>query len=65
MAFPFLYMTPAVDKLNGRGLSNTLYCECLLKKTKVTQYYVATEGLSGCTNNLEHFHYKREWVNAQ
>ena len=34
MAPPFLYTTFAVDKLNGRGLSNTAHHECLLKKTK-------------------------------
>ena len=35
---PFLYMTPAIDKLNGHGLSNTVHHEHLPKKTKVTQY---------------------------
>ena len=39
MASSFLYMTPAVDKLNGRGLSNTACCECLPNKAKVTQYW--------------------------
>ena len=38
MAFPFLYMTLAIDKLNGRGLSNSAHHECLPKKTKTTQY---------------------------
>ena len=38
MAFLFLYMTLAIDKLNGCGLSNTALHECLPKKTKVTQY---------------------------
>ena len=37
-AFPFLYITLAMDKLNGRGLNNTVHCEHLPKKTKVTQY---------------------------
>ena len=38
MAFPFLHMTLAIDKLNGRGLSNTAHLERVSKKTKVTQY---------------------------
>ena len=33
MAPPFLYTTLAVDKVNGRGLSNTARHERLLKKT--------------------------------
>ena len=33
-----VYMTLAVDKLNGRGLSNNPHCECLLKKTEMTWY---------------------------
>ena len=56
-------MTPAVDKLNGRGLSNTAHREreCLLKKTMVTQYWqVATEGLPGCANTLERFNDRGE-----
>ena len=40
MTSPFLHMTPAIDKLNGRGLSNTLCHERLLKKTKVMQYWL-------------------------
>ena len=32
-------MTPAVDKLNGRDVSNTARRERLLKRTKVTQYW--------------------------
>ena len=35
---PFLYMTLAIDKLNGRGISKAAYHECLPKKTKVMQY---------------------------
>ena len=31
-------MTPAIDKMDGRGLINTACHECLPKKTKVTQY---------------------------
>ena len=38
MAFPFPYMTLAVNKLNGRCLSNNARHECLTKKTKITQY---------------------------
>ena len=38
-------MILANNKLNGCGLSNTMGHECLPKKTEVTQYYVATEGL--------------------
>ena len=37
-AFPFLHMTLASDKLNGRGLSNNARCECLPKKTKIMWY---------------------------
>ena len=33
MAPPFLYMTLAVDKVNGHGLSNTARRERLLYKT--------------------------------
>ena len=32
MAPPFLYINLAVDKVNGRGLSNTARRECLPKK---------------------------------
>ena len=35
MAFLFLYMTLAIDKLNGCGLSNTVCYENLPTKTKV------------------------------
>ena len=37
-AFPFHYMTLAVDKLNGCGLSNSVRCEHLLKKMEITQF---------------------------
>ena len=37
-ALPFLYMTLAIDKLNGHGLSNTACCERLPMKAKVTWY---------------------------
>ena len=36
---PFLHMAPAINKLNGCGLSNTARRERLPKKTKVTQYW--------------------------
>ena len=38
MAFPFLYVTLAVNNLNGRGLSNNMQHERLLKKTKIMWY---------------------------
>ena len=38
MAFPFHYMTLAIDKLNGRGLSNSVHRERLPRKTKTMQY---------------------------
>ena len=59
--FLFLYMTLAVDKLNGCGLRNTVHRECLPKKTKVV-----TERLPGMrsTNNSECFNYKGVWVNV-
>ena len=37
-AFPFLYITLAVNKLNGRGHSNNVHREHLPKKTKKMQY---------------------------
>ena len=40
MASPFLYMTLAIDKLNGHGLSNIVHRECLPKKPKETQYWL-------------------------
>ena len=63
MAFPFrtLYDT-AVNKLNGHGLSNTACHECVPKKTKVTWYVLATEGLPGSADKSEHFNYKGEWA---
>ena len=57
-------MTPAINKLNGHGFSNTACCEHLPKKTKVTYVVLATEGLPGSTNKSERFHYKDDWVNA-
>ena len=51
IAFPFLSL--AINKLNGHGLSNTVCHECLPKKTKVMQYYVASEGLPDSSNELE------------
>ena len=59
MAFPFHYMTLAIDKLNGRGLSNNVCHECLPKKTKAV---LATE-VPGNSNKSEHFSYKGEWAN--
>ena len=55
MVISFLYMTPAVDKLNGHGLSNTARCERLPKTTNAV---LATEGLPGTTNKSGHFNYK-------
>ena len=40
MASPLLYISPAIDKLNGCGLSNTACHECLPKNTKVMQYWL-------------------------
>ena len=57
-------MTPAVDKLNGRGLSNTACCESLPKKKKVMQYWPQKDYIPGNTNKSEHFNYKGEWANA-
>ena len=37
-SFPFHYMTLAIDKLNGCGLSNSVRLERLPKKTKITWY---------------------------
>ena len=44
MAFPcfqLLYVTLAIDKMDGHGLSNTARRERLPKKTKVTWYRIA------------------------
>ena len=60
MIFPFLYMILAIDKLNGRGLSNTACREYLPKKTKL----IATEGLPGSSNKSECLSYKGEWADA-
>ena len=38
MAFLFHYMTLAIDKLNGRGFSNSVHREHLPKNTKMTWY---------------------------
>ena len=38
--FQLLYITLAIDKMDGCGLSNTACRECLPKKTKVTQYWL-------------------------
>ena len=48
MAFPcsqLLYLTLVIDKMDGCGFINTVHCEHLPKKTKVTQYVLATGGL--------------------
>ena len=50
MVIPFLYMTLAVDKLNGRGLSNAARCERLPKKTNAV---LASEGLPGSTTSWD------------
>ena len=47
MAFPFHYMTLAIDKLNGHGLSNAV---------------LATE-VPGNSNKSERFSNKGEWAN--
>ena len=62
MAFPFLYMALAINKLNGRGLSNNACRERQPKKTKIIWYYVATE-LPGSSNKSKRFSYKGEWAN--
>ena len=36
--FQLLYMTPAIDKMDERGLINTTHRAHLPKKTKVMQY---------------------------
>ena len=43
--FSLLYITHAINKIDERGLINTAHHEHLLKKTKVTWYVLATEGL--------------------
>ena len=58
MAFPFLCMTLAIDKLNGRGLNNTA---CHNDSVNVV---LATEGLPRNTNKSECFNYNGEWANA-
>ena len=63
MAFLLLYMTLAIDKLNGCGL-NTAHCECLPKNIKVTQYQLQKNYVLGSTNKSEHFNYKGEWACA-
>ena len=60
MAFSFLYMTLANNKLNGRGLNNTAYYQRLPKSNVV----LATEGLPGSTNKSDHFNFKGEWANT-
>ena len=50
-------MTLAVDKLNSRGLSNSVRLERLPKKT------VLAAELQGSSNKSEHFSYKGEWAN--
>ena len=55
MAFLFLYMTLAIDKLNGRGLSNNAHREHLPKNDTV----LATE-LPGSSNKLECFSCRAE-----
>ena len=55
--FSLLYMTLVVDKMDGHGHINTVRCERLPKKTKVT-------GTSYKRTKTEHFIYKSEWANA-
>ena len=52
-------MTLAVNKLNGRGLSNSMHCEHLPKKTKKDNAVLAAE-VPGNSNKLERFNYKGE-----
>ena len=52
-------MTLAVNKMDGRGLSNTTHHECLPRSM-----VLATEGTSDSSNKMEHFCYKGEWANA-
>ena len=60
MASLFHYMTLAIDKLNGRGLSNSAHRKCFPKKTK--NAVLATE-VPGNSNKLKRFSYKGEWAN--
>ena len=53
-AFQLVYMTLAVHKMDGRGLSNTACCECLPVP--------ATEGTPDSSNKMEHFSYKSEYI---
>ena len=61
MAFPFHYMTLAVDKLNDHGLSNNA---CIMNACQRTlnNVVLATE-LPGSSNKLECFSYKGESAN--
>ena len=45
LCFQLLYMTLAVDKMDGHGLINSTHYKHLPKKTKVKWYYIATKGL--------------------
>ena len=38
-------MTPAVSKMDGRGLINITHCECLPERTKVILYYLQKDYL--------------------
>ena len=58
-----LYDT-AINKLNRRGLSNTVDRERLPKKTKVTQLYLQKDYQAVPTSRSISITYKGEWVNA-
>ena len=55
-------MTFAIDKIDGRVHINTA-CHNPCQK-KLGDAVLATEGLPGSTDKLEHFNYKGEWANA-
>ena len=50
-AFPFLYMTLAINKLNGCGLSNNVHRVHLPKKTKITLYKLQNYQAVGTSQN--------------
>ena len=58
--FHLLYMTLAINKMDGYGLSNTAYHECPPKKTKVMRYKLQKDCLLDSSNKTERFSYKGE-----
>ena len=62
--FQLLYMTLAIDKMDGHSLSNTARHKLLPRRLNFSNMVLPTEGIPDSSYKMKHLSYKDEWANA-